>query len=143
MDAVEQDLPTFTSSFERTIDEFLASGRWTIWVAELDRRMVGNAYVERVDKVPRPKKRPASWGYVTNVYVTPAHRNRGIGRRLLDNVIEAARADGWQLLILWPSELAVDFYGRIGFEVPEILELRLEGRPEHTPLSAVREGAVG
>lgn len=122
----DESLASFTPRFTRDVDEFLASGRWTIWVAECEGRLIGNLFMERVDKVPRPYERPASWGYVTNVYVEPDHRNAGTGRRLLEAAIAQARSDGWQLLLLWPSERSGEFYARSGFApAPSILELEL------------------
>jgi GNAT superfamily N-acetyltransferase len=40
------------------------------------------------ERMPRPgdvaSGRPTRWGYVANVYVDAAHRDRGLGRLLLD-----------------------------------------------------------
>ena len=105
----------FDRRFAQTVDAFLADGRWTIWVAEASGRLVGTLWVERVDKVPRPYPRPEHWGYVTNVYVVPSHRTAGVGRRILEAAIEAARTDGWEQLVLWPSEASGRFYARSGF----------------------------
>ena len=126
LDHADHDLATFAPRFARALRDCLDSGRWTIWVAELDDRLVGTAWVERVDKVPRPYERPEQWGYVTNVYVAPGHRNAGIGGRLLEAVIREARRSGWELLLLWPSEASGRFYARLGFRrSADALELDL------------------
>ena len=126
LEHADDDLATFTPRFTQTLADYLDSGRWTIWVAELDGRLVGTVWVERVDKVPRPYERPEHWGYVTNVYVAPDHRDRGIGARLLEAAIGEARSAGWELLLLWPSELSERFYSRVGFRrSPDVLELDL------------------
>jgi GNAT superfamily N-acetyltransferase len=96
----------------------LASGRWSIWVAEdpgAARRLIATVFLQRVDKVPRPYPRPGAWGYITNVYVDAAWRDRGIGGALMDVVIAAAREEGLDTLLLWPSQRAVSFYERLGF----------------------------
>lgn len=131
-----EELPTFSPRFAETLRTYLDSGRWAIWVAEVDGDLVGTVWVERVDKVPRPYTRPEHWGYVTNVYVAPKHRDQGFGALLLDAAIEEARAAGWELLLVWPSELSGRFYARAGFRrSDEALELDL-GLDRTTPSPA-------
>jgi hypothetical protein len=44
----------------------------------------------------------------------------------MHSVIRWARAEDLELLMVWPSEASVDFYGRAGFERdPEALVLAL------------------
>ena len=130
----DEDPEDFAARFGIALGDFMASGRWTIWVAEASGRLVGTLWVERVDKVPRPYERPEHWGYVTNVYVAPEHRNAGLGRRMLDAALEEATASNWELLILWPSELSGAFYARAGFKAATdavLLELAAaDGRDE-------------
>ena len=100
------------------VRRYLASGQWSIWVAEDPagaRRLIANAFMQRVDKVPRPYQRPGSWGYITNVYVDPAWRDQGLGRAVMDVAIASARDEGLDTLLLWPSPRAVPFYERAGF----------------------------
>jgi len=97
---------------------YLASGKWTVWVAEDPtgaRRLIANVFLQRVDKVPRPYPRPGSWGYITNVYVDPSWRDHGIGRVMMEVAIASARGEGLDTLLLWPSERAIPFYERAGF----------------------------
>ena len=100
------------------VRRYLANGRWSIWIAEhpeVARRVVATVFVQRIDKVPRPYRRPPAWGYITNVYVDAAFRDRGIGREVIDVAIASARAEGLDTLLLWPSRRAVSFYERAGF----------------------------
>ena len=53
------------------------------------------------------------------LYVRPAHRNRGIGRALMDWVIAEARAAGYHELVgdtMPVMQLALAMYDRMGFE---------------------------
>ena len=116
-DPVESE-EAFVRRMAGEVRRYLASGEWSIWVAEdpaSARRLIANAFLQRVDKVPRPYPRPASWGYVTNVYVDPAWRDQGVGRAVMDVAIAAAREEGLDTLLLWPSPRAVTFYERAGF----------------------------
>jgi GNAT superfamily N-acetyltransferase len=116
----------FRDAFIRFLDDALASGAWTIWVAEdAGGAIVANMYIQRVAKVPRPGRFGHAWGYVTNVYVAPEHRNHGLGARLLAAVVAWARAQRLEHLALWPSAEAVTFYHRAGFAASDLLELDL------------------
>lgn len=97
------------------LDEALAGDRWRIFVAEADGEVVSHAYVELVDKVPRPTPEAAQWGYVTNVYTIPAERDKGIGAAILDAVTAWADSAGLELLVVWPGDESRPFYARHGF----------------------------
>jgi GNAT superfamily N-acetyltransferase len=94
--------------------------------------------------VPRPGRFSGHnrYGYVTNVYAEPEVRGQGIGSRLLERVVEWAREQGLQFLIVWPSEESVRFYERGGFRAsPDALELQLdEGNGSPSGLTAEASG---
>jgi GNAT superfamily N-acetyltransferase len=104
--------------------ERLERGPWLAWVAEVDGLVCGHVFLHVVEKVPDPYPGSAVWGYVTNFYVVPAHRGRGLGRRLLDALHAHARAEGFDTLVVWPSDRSAPLYRRAGFAPPgELLEL--------------------
>jgi GNAT superfamily N-acetyltransferase len=99
------------------------SGQWRAWVAEVDGEPCGHVFMCLVEKVPSPFRRSDALGYVTNFYVTPEQRNRGIGTALLNEVNRYARGQGLDTLIVWPSDRSVPLYRRCGFGRPdELLE---------------------
>ena len=80
--------------------EIKESGRWKIWVAEVEGRIVSHIYLEIVDTVPRPGRKKSPWGYVTNVYTVPDYRGRGIGlgkrwRIILHHEWSGGSGGGW------------------------------------------------
>lgn len=94
----------------------LRSDRWVIAVADTgEGTLCGCMYLQMIDKVPVPGAIQRAWGYVTNSYVASEHRRLGLGRKLLDLLIAAARARALEFLIVWPSAEAVPFYRRAGF----------------------------
>ncbi|MEV8567228.1 GNAT family N-acetyltransferase [Streptomyces sp. NPDC051322] len=98
-------------------------GSWRAWLAEAGGRPCGHVFVSLVEKIPSPCPGPEALGYVTNFYVIPEQRNRGLGRALLDEVTRYARADQLDTLIVWPSERSAPLYRRCGFDAPvELLE---------------------
>jgi GNAT superfamily N-acetyltransferase len=128
VEACLQSYPDFLTGFRRFWRRAVEGDRWSVWVAAQGERLVGNVWVERVDKVPRPGRPAAGYGYVTNVYVEPALRNQGIGSALLRQAVRWAREQGFEFLIVWPSEESRRYYERLGFAPSgEALELPLEG----------------
>lgn len=105
--------------FEKACTTFLhtgiTTGRWIVFVAIVDTVIVGHAYVQVVEKIPKPYELYGSWGYVSNMYVQEPHRNQGTGTLLLDALKTWACDVQLELLLLWPSEKSVNFYERNGF----------------------------
>jgi GNAT superfamily N-acetyltransferase len=116
-------LPDFQAEFSAFLALALESGRWGIWVAEVDHRLVGTVSVQLIDRVPRPVPTHRWKGYIKSAYVEPSLRNGGIGRALLDAAVAWAREQGAGSCIVWPSPRSLPFYRRAGFGATEALEL--------------------
>ena len=122
---VPQDEGEFCAEFSGWLRGRLA-GPWRVWLAEADGDVCGHVFLCLVDKVPSPYPHAEALGYVTNFYVTPERRDRGIGRALLDEVTRHARDHRLDTLVVWPSERSASLYRRCGFDGPdELLELRV------------------
>jgi GNAT superfamily N-acetyltransferase len=127
---VSRTFEAFVEEFRAFASSVLADGApWRAWVAQDGDRLVGCVWLQLVEKVPHPGRgrweRPI--GYVTNMYVEPSSRNAGVGRGLLDEVVEHARDRGVDGLMLWPSERSTQFYRRAGFETGGWLWLDASG----------------
>jgi N-acetylglutamate synthase-like GNAT family acetyltransferase len=98
-------------------------GAERIWVAEIDGRVVGLAgMVPRDDNVE-----------LEPLAISAAYRGRGIGRRLAEAVIAAAREQGARQVRVRPTgrnSEAVRFLHGLGFDVIGRLELVLSLVPE-------------
>jgi GNAT superfamily N-acetyltransferase len=97
----------------------ISTGRWQIWVAEVDGRLVSHAFLALIDKVPRPIRENARIAYLTNVYSRPDYRGQGIGAEIIRRAQAAAREADVELIIVWPSNESIDFYKREGFKKPD------------------------
>jgi GNAT superfamily N-acetyltransferase len=106
----------FHQECSQFFQELKESGRWHIWVAEVEGEIVSHVFVQTIDTVPRPGRVKSPWAYVTNVYTVPAYRSQGIGGRIMDEVNKWAKGNGITFLLVWPSETSVAFYERHGFE---------------------------
>jgi len=115
----EAGLPPMTAAFYpedtyRTLIEDLprihARPRGDILVADLDGTVIGCAmyYPLALDGVTEIKR----------VYVDPAARGTGAGRRLIEDAMARARADGYTRMVLdtmAPLTEAIALYQRLGF----------------------------
>jgi GNAT superfamily N-acetyltransferase len=128
-DGEEATTVTRTEFVENCVAFFrrgLKSGYHFYWIAEENHRIISQIFVHKVDMVPRPCKLHDQFGYITNNYTRPENRNHGVGSALMRRVIEWARAEDLELLIVYPSQRSIPFYGRAGFSIEnEVMELRL------------------
>jgi putative acetyltransferase len=76
-------------------------------VAEECGEIVGEAMVSRM-------ARPEGWLALAPVAVAPERQRRGIGTELVRAMVSAARAGGWEAVVVVGDP---DYYGRFGFSV--------------------------
>lgn len=106
-------------------EELGAGNRWRAWIAERDGRIVGQIWVQVIEKLPNPNGEGRRHAYVSNLFVQPAARG-GVGTRLLEAALDHARANGVDRVVLWPSERSVTLYARRGFSRDAgVIELKL------------------
>lgn len=102
------------------------AGPWRYWVAESEQEIVGHVWLQIIEKIPNPVAEPEYHAYVTNCYVRPDVRGRGVGTSLLKTALAWCREAGVDATILWPSEKSRSLYLRHGFAVrDDVLEFRL------------------
>ena len=89
--------------------------RWICWVAEEGGAIIGNLWLQRLEKVPNPVAEPEEHAYVTNVYVIPDRRDVGVGAQLFEAALEWCRRSDVDAVLLWPSARSRRFYARYGF----------------------------
>ena len=111
-------------------DENLAAwfGReWSrriMWLAEEDRRPVGMMNLAIYERMPKPGRALSRWGYLGNVFVRAAYRNRGIGSQLVRTALNYADRNGFARVVLSPTERSIPLYERAGFGPADALMLR-------------------
>jgi GNAT superfamily N-acetyltransferase len=105
--------------------------RWTVWLAERGGRIVGNLWMQLVEKIPNPGPESELHAYISNFFIAPAERNSGVGTKILSAAVAYCRAHHVDTVFLWPTQRSTPLYQRTGFEIPAdllVLELR-EGKP--------------
>ncbi|HEX6386745.1 MAG TPA: GNAT family N-acetyltransferase [Anaerolineae bacterium] len=102
------------------------AGPWRCWVAESEQGIIGHLWLQVIEKIPNPIAEPEYHAYVTNCYVLPRARGRGVGASLLETALTWCREAGVDAIVLWPTEKSRSLYLRHGFAVrDDLLELRL------------------
>jgi len=101
--------------------------RWRVWILESGDTVVGNIWLEIIEKLPNPNVERESHGYITNFFVRPEFRNSGAGSRLLDAALEECKRLDVDAVFLWPSDRSRPLYDRHGFVTPSTM-LVLEDR---------------
>jgi GNAT superfamily N-acetyltransferase len=96
--------------------------QWRAWVvSDAANQIYGHIFAQFVEKIPNPVVEAETIVYLTNVYIVPPLRNRGLGSRLLAAALaDCDRAD-IDTLILWPSTRSEALYKRHGFRPPASL----------------------
>ena len=56
-------------------------------MAEVDGQIVAHAFVQLIDRVPRPIEERAHLAYLTNVYTRPEFRGQGIGTQVIAAIL--------------------------------------------------------
>ena len=81
------------------------------WVAEMNNEIVGSVFVVRHDETTAKLRL---------LYVEEAARGLGLGRALVDEVVQFSRAKGYKKLVLWTNSVlgsARHIYEDVGFEL--------------------------
>ena len=119
--AVENELD-FLARTERWLDERLRTTAWLAWLAAAPTTgVIGQCYLQVIEKIPNPVGEAEWIGYVTNVFVKPEWRGRGIASSLIDLALDHCNKQGAFSVILWPTDESRSLYVRNGFVTPQRL----------------------
>jgi len=94
--------------------ELTAAARWRAWVAVANAAIVGQTWLQTIEKMPNPVEELERHAYLSNLFVQPSFRG-GVGTRLLEAAVAWARSNDVDRVLLWPSARSVTLYERHGF----------------------------
>jgi GNAT superfamily N-acetyltransferase len=77
--------------------------------------IIGMAWLAIGTRVPTPRAFERLSGDIQSVYMTPSERNRGLGHRLLADVVRQADELGLQHVTVHASPRSITAYERVGF----------------------------
>jgi GNAT superfamily N-acetyltransferase len=128
LDQTNEDKDKFVQRCGRWMRERLREDNcWRCWIAEQDHTLVGNVWVQLIEKIPNPVAEAECHAYLTNFYISAHARGKGVGTRLLMKVLEWCETQDVQTVLLWPTQRSRTLYERQGFSVrTDLLGLQLE-----------------
>src|SRR5262245_55672462 len=94
----------------------LADGSYRGWLAEVNSSVVAGGGIVILDFQAHPIDPRPRRAFVVNMYTDPAHRRRGLARRLMETMIAWARAEGHATLYLHASDEGRGLYESLGFD---------------------------
>jgi GNAT superfamily N-acetyltransferase len=120
-----QAIPDFCQSFEAFLLERIKIGEWLVVLAEISGQLAGCAYLQKIDKLPRPGRLTRKYGCIT-LCVRKQYRGHGLRGQLLQEVAHLAKSEGLESLVGRPNTETRPMYRGIGFrQVEPQMELDL------------------
>lgn len=104
--------------------ELLTSGEYLGWLVEHEGTAVsgGGIFVRTLGPVPGCYG-VGRWGHIANIYTEPAHRRRGLARRLMDTILDWCAAHDIDHVTLAASEEGRALYESFGFKPASEMKL--------------------
>ncbi|HVQ35450.1 MAG TPA: GNAT family N-acetyltransferase [Candidatus Bathyarchaeia archaeon] len=105
----------------------LADGSYRGWLAEAGSSIVAGGGIVILDFQSHPIDPRPRRAFVVNMYTDPAHRRKGLARRLMETMIAWARAEGHATIYLHASDEGRGLYESLGFTPTNEMRLMLNG----------------
>ena len=127
---VVEDEAAFVARCTEWMRARLKGDVWLVWVAEFEGQVIGQLWLQPMEKIPNPVRETELHAYITNAFVRPEYRSAGLGSKLLRLALAWCQEAGVDRVILWPSERSRPLYQRHGFTADnELMELQLPVSP--------------
>ena len=105
-------VPALRNYYER----HMADGTFVSWLALDGDKIIGTSGMSFVEKPPYFGCPTGRLGLLSSMYTNPNYRRMGIGKELLNRVVEEARAYGCGAVHITASDMGVKLYTAYGFK---------------------------
>ena len=113
-DVVKILIDSFSKNYDRKINESIFSSDELDGIVALEKgNVIGYASIHYIKKITRKS------GIIEDVVVKENQRGKGIGKLLVKNLIEKAKKNDCDKIILSSSEKNLKFYQKLGFQKNE------------------------
>jgi GNAT superfamily N-acetyltransferase len=115
-DSSEADRVELEAAIAGYLAEAMPAGLFRAWLVEADGAAVAGGGIQLRPLVPRPGyARGEPEAIVLSVWTDPAHRRRGLARRVMAAILEWCRANGVRRVCLHASPDGRALYEQLGF----------------------------
>ena len=104
------------ANYRGFLQDVMAEGSFVLWLAELDGEIAACGSVNFYRLPPIHLRPNGREGYIGNMFTYPAHRRQGLAKRILQLLVDDARAAGCTMITLNASEDGRPLYEAFGFE---------------------------
>jgi len=112
------DRDELESAFRAWLAALMPAGTYRAWVVEAGAgEIAAGAGITVLPWPPGPRYASDRLAYVYNVYTEPAHRRRGLARRLMEAIHEWCRGEGITSAALNTSDEGRALYEALGYQV--------------------------
>lgn len=111
------DAPALDRAFRQWLAETMPAGTYKAWLVEASGEIVGGGGLSLLPWPPGPRSMTNRLAFVYNVYTEPAHRRRGVARRLMDVIHAWCRENDILAVALNASEDGRPLYESLGYQV--------------------------
>ncbi|MFB6490850.1 MAG: GNAT family N-acetyltransferase [Thermoproteus sp. AZ2] len=114
-DPLLKPVDNISSVAKEYVKSKISSSSSVVLVAEVDGRIIGAVIGDIEDRL---FYEPRISGVIREFYIMPEYRRKGLGKRMMSEVIDAMKRRGAQVILAdFPSlnEIAVEFYKKMGF----------------------------
>ena len=113
-DVVKILIDSFSKNYDKKINESIFSSDEVDGIVALEKgNVLGYASIHYIKKITRKS------GVIEDVVVKESQRGKGIGKLLVNNLIEKAKKNNCDKIILSSSEKNLKFYQKLGFQKNE------------------------
>ena len=113
-DVVKILIDSFSKNYDKKINESIFSSDEVDGIVALEKgNVIGYASIHYIKKITRKS------GIIEDVVVKENQRRKGIGKLLVKNLIEKAKKNDCDKIILSSSEKNLKFYQKLGFQKNE------------------------
>ena len=113
-DVIKILIDSFSKNYDKKINESIFSSDEVDGIVALEKgNVLGYASIHYIKKITRKS------GIIEDVVVKENQRGKGIGKLLVNNLIEKAKKNNCDKIVLSSSEKNLKFYQKLGFQKNE------------------------
>jgi GNAT superfamily N-acetyltransferase len=120
-----QALAAMISTSRPYVSEAMANGSFRGWLAVVGTQVVAGGGIVISPWPSHPDDTQCRKATILNVYTEPAHRRKGIARRLMLTMIDWCREEGFHSVTLHASKDGRALYEALGFQPTNEMRLTL------------------